>query len=86
MFYVYILKSEAQTRYYTGHTKDISRRVKQHNSGSVRSTKAYIPWRVVYTEIHATKQDAYRREMQIKSYKGGGAFRVLLHEKRGGVA
>ncbi len=46
MFFVYILRSTATGRYYYGHTKDLSKRIKQHNSGKVRSTKAYRPWEV----------------------------------------
>ncbi|PIY92779.1 MAG: endonuclease, partial [Candidatus Magasanikbacteria bacterium CG_4_10_14_0_8_um_filter_42_12] len=44
----------------------------------VRSTKSGVPWKLVYTELFNTKSDAYKREMQIKSYKGGNAFRELL--------
>jgi putative endonuclease len=78
MYNVYILESLVKKRYYIGHTGDIIRRMSEHNAGRNRSSKAYIPWKVVYTEEYPTKQEAYRREMQIKSYKGGRAFRDLL--------
>ena len=45
-------------------------RLKRHNRGKVRSTKAYIPWKVVYTEEFQTKSEAYQREMFFKSIDG----------------
>ena len=78
MFFVYILKSLENNSYYVGHSSDISARLKQHNNGRVRSTKAYRPWEVVYSEELETKSEAFKREMQIKSYKGGKAFKDLI--------
>ena len=78
MFYVYILRSKTRLRYYVGHTSNLRNRLNSHNAGDVISTKAYKPWEIVYTEKYNNKHDAYRREMQIKSYKGGRAFKALL--------
>ena len=75
---VYILKSLNFKRYYIGHSADIERRLVEHNSGKVRSTKAYMPWKIVYFDIKSTKKEAYAREMQIKSYKHGEAFKKLI--------
>ncbi len=85
MYYVYILKSPISSRHYIGHTSDLSQRLREHNSGKSRYTKAHTPWEIVYTETYTTKQDAYAREMQIKSYKGGRAFKALFSND-GGVA
>ena len=79
MFTVYILKSLNKDRYYVGFTADLTDRLRRHNSGSNKSTKFGIPWSVVYTEEFADKKLAWLRERQIKSYKGGEAFRKLLH-------
>ncbi len=84
MYTVYILKSRKAERYYVGYSADVEQRIKSHNGGKVRSTKAYRPWDVVYEEAHTTKQDAYRREHEIKSYKGGDAFRILVEEEKRG--
>ena len=77
-YFVYILKSIKTNRYYIGHTKDINVRLSQHNAGNVRSTKAFSPWKVVHFEEFSSKSEAYIREMKIKSYKGGEAFKKLL--------
>ncbi|MEK7652579.1 MAG: GIY-YIG nuclease family protein [Patescibacteria group bacterium] len=50
----------------------------EHNLGKVRSTKAYKPWEIIYTEKRNDKKDAYKREKQIKSYKHGEAFEKLI--------
>ncbi len=81
MYQVYILKSDAYARYYIGHSKDLVMRLKAHNSGKVRSTKAYRPWKIVYSEVCKDKHMAYSREFQIKSYKGGEAFKKLIEDK-----
>jgi len=87
MFVVYVLRSRITARYYIGHTSNLQNRLSKHNAGYVRSTKAYIPWEIVYSENFDSKSNAYRREMQIKSYKGGRAFKTLLNiESHGGVA
>ena len=78
MYFVYILQSEEGKNYYVGHAKDLGIRLKQQNDGKVTSTKSRRPWKIVHREKLETKQEAYRRELQIKSYKGGEAFRKLL--------
>ena len=79
MYYTYILKSQRNGRYYIGSTDNLDERLKRHNAGRNKSTKAGIPWKLIYSEMFATKQEAYRREMQIKSYKNGEAFKKLIN-------
>jgi len=69
--YVYILKSNNTERFYTGCTSNLLRRLKEHNSYKVRSTKSYAPWNIVYTESFESKSDAFRREKEIKSLNLG---------------
>ena len=78
MYTVYILYSDTLSQYYTGHTKDFKQRLIMHNNKKVKSTKAGVPWKVIYTEEYQTKSEAYRREMKIKSYKGGQEFKKLF--------
>ncbi|PWB38691.1 MAG: endonuclease [Parcubacteria group bacterium] len=81
MFIAYILKSIKFDAYYTGHCQNMHQRLLRHNKGLVKSTKRYAPWKLVHQEDFTTKNDAYRREMQIKSYKGGQAFKKLIDNK-----
>jgi len=70
MFTVYVLKSLVNGRMYTGFTEDIEERLGCHNSGKVRSTKAYKPYLLVYTEEFLDKTEARKRELFLKSGKG----------------
>ncbi len=70
MYYTYILKSIHFDRHYFGHTHDLDTRLKRHNQGKVRSTKAYRPWKIVYYETFSTRSEAFLREMFFKSVEG----------------
>jgi putative endonuclease len=78
MHYVYIIRSVKDGKYYIGETSDIITRLKYHNSGKQRSTKSRIPFELVFSEEYMTREEALRREKQIKSWKGGEAFKRLI--------
>ena len=80
MWTVYILKSISTGKFYIGCTSDLNRRLDEHNAGRNLSTKSRRPWSLVYSETFAEQDPAYAREKQIKSYKGGNAFRSLLNK------
>jgi len=82
MYKVYILHSEKNKKYYIGHTNNIQDRIRRHNRKLVNSTKSGCPWKIIYTEDFDNKNDAYRREFQIKAYKGGEAFKNLINMGR----
>jgi putative endonuclease len=65
-YYVYILKSLKDGKFYTGCTADLKKRLKQHNNGMVRSTKARRPLKLVYWETFTTRSEAMRRERYLK--------------------
>ncbi len=77
-FYAYVIQSKKHGRFYIGSCEDMTVRLERHNDGMTRSTKNGIPWIVKYTEIFETRSEAMRREKQIKSYKGGEAFKRLM--------
>ena len=82
MYVVYILQSINFDRFYIGHTVDLVKRIKEHNAGKTKSTKAYKPWKLVYTEDYNTKSEAFKREKEIKSYKSGYKFKELQNSER----
>jgi putative endonuclease len=69
MFYVYVLQSKVNKHYYIGSTKDISTRLARHNAGHTPSTKAYRPWKLIYSESFNTFSEAVKRELEIKGWK-----------------
>ena len=76
--YVYILQSKKDNKYYIGESADVYARLAYHNAGKQRSTKNRIPFVIVLIEEHETRELALQREKQIKSWKGGNAFKQLV--------
>lgn len=69
MNYTYILRCSDGT-YYTGWTNDIEKRVKAHNEGKgAKYTKTRRPVALMYYESFQTKEEAMRREWEIKHLK-----------------
>ena len=70
MFFAYILRSDKTRSNYYGHCKNLNDRLKYHNDGKVRSTKAKRPWKLLYSEQFNTRSEAYKRELFFKSRSG----------------
>ena len=78
MSFLYVLQNE-KSRYYVGITAlPPEERLRRHNSGHVSSTKLGRPWRLIYKESFATLGEARVKEKQIKSWKGGNAFKKFV--------
>lgn len=69
MSWVYILKSLKDGRYYVGSTTDLARRFAEHSRGDVRSTKAFLPFQLVFKQEFSTYAQARRLELRLKKYK-----------------
>ena len=76
--YVYILQSQKDGSLYIGSTTDLKRRLKEHNTGKVKSTKSKTPWKLVYYEAYLTEEIARKRE---KSLKNHGNLRRQLKDR-----
>jgi putative endonuclease len=70
MFYVYVIKSSKDGNIYVGHTNDLKERVKQHNSGQVKSTLLRRPFELIYYEASNILKDAIEREKSLKTGLG----------------
>jgi putative endonuclease len=81
MYYTYILKSKIKETYYIGSCSDLTIRLDRHNSGNSRSTKAFIPWEIVYYEQYDNKMDAMKREYFIKKQKSKKYIENLINSK-----
>jgi len=83
-YFVYILRSDLNGRFYVGFSGAPDRRLKEHNAGKVRSTKPYRPWCLVYHERYDDAPSAMRRERQLKSMKSASYLRRLIDEQSDG--
>jgi len=70
MYYIYILQSEKDKKFYTGYTKNLKLRFEQHQKGLVLSTKNRKPFTLIYYEACLNQQDATYREKYLKTYHG----------------
>jgi predicted GIY-YIG superfamily endonuclease len=77
MWYVYILRSVKDKDLYVGSTNNIRRRLNEHNSGKVDSTKCRIPFSL--EAYIAVKDQAIAIELE--QYFKTGSERALLQKR-----
>ena len=66
-FYVYVLKSKSKKPVtYVGYTKNLSKRIKLHNSGKGAKFTRGRTWKLIYKEAFKSKSKAISREYYIK--------------------
>jgi putative endonuclease len=68
-YFVYILKSLKDSRFYIGQTNNIEKRLERHLAGQVKSTKNRRPLILIHKEIYKTRPESMRRENYLKSLK-----------------
>lgn len=70
MYYVYVLRFDRDKMFYTGYSKDLKLRFKQHMKKLVQSTKERGKFKLIYYEACLDQQDATHREKYLKTYLG----------------
>lgn len=83
MYYLYILKSLKDGYGYIGTTKNLVKRLEQHNNGRVRSTASRRPFVVVYKEEFLTLSEARKKEWFLKCTPQGGKFKRKILDMAG---
>ena len=77
MFYVYILKNIKTGNLYIGYTSNLKRRLAEHKSGKVYTTKRLgTEVELIYYEAYRIKEDAEDREKSFK--KSGSVYNGLI--------
>lgn len=83
MYNIYILRC-ADSSLYCGQTKDLQRRMKEHNEDKYRSAK-YLrgkkPFTLVYVEKHKTLSQALKREYTIKQMTKKEKEQLIVNKK-----
>jgi putative endonuclease len=77
MWYVYILKSANDNNLYVGSMNDIDRRLTEHNSGKVDSTKNRMPLRL---KAYFAVRDK-PRAIALEQYLKAGSGRAFLQKR-----
>ena len=66
-WYVYILQSLKNGRYYIGSTENPEKRLAEHNGGKTKSIRYLTPFELKYKESYNTRVEARRREAYLKN-------------------
>ena len=71
-FFVYVAHNSVFNKIYIGQTNDLDKRIMEHNEkfGNHYTSKFSGNWKLIYKEEFKTRQEAIKREKQLKSYKG----------------
>jgi len=81
-FYVYILQC-TDGSFYTGYTKDLDERTRQHQNGKgAKYTKAHKPQTVEYVELFDTRSKAMKREREIKKLNHQQKLNLIVLQKK----
>lgn len=69
MYYVYIIRSTKEGKFYTGITNDIDRRLEEHDQGKVSTRTTYNrgPFELIHVEIVEDRISARKLEKFFKS-------------------
>lgn len=82
-FQVYVLEC-ADKSLYKGYSKDIDRRLKDHEEGKVSWTAPRRPVRLVYFEEYDTEAEAIKREDELKTGFGREWLKKILASRQAG--
>ena len=77
MWYVYILRSVTDSALYIGSTNDIERRLDEHNSGKVDSTRSRRPLNL---EAYVAVKDK-AKAIELEQYLKTGSGRAILNKR-----
>ncbi|GAB4329440.1 MAG: hypothetical protein Kow0037_04580 [Calditrichia bacterium] len=80
MFYVYVLLSEKDGKFYIGQTNNLEKRLSRHFNGYVKSTRHRRPLKLLFFEEHSNRNLAMNREEFLKSGLGHQFIKSKLKE------
>jgi putative endonuclease len=83
MYYVYLINSTKNNEIYIGYTNNLKRRLVEHNTNKSFSTKNSGHWTLTYYESYKSKEDAIRREHNLKYH--GQALNLLKKRLSGSL-
>ena len=77
-WFVYILQSLKNRRFYIGSTDSLERRLIEHNRGKTKSTRFLRPFELKYKERYNTRIEARQREFYLKKLKSKKYLEKLI--------
>jgi len=80
MFYVYLLESQKDGKYYIGQTSNLDERLSYHNSNRSKYTSNKGPWKLVGYKTFLTRGEAMKEEKRLKGMKNREYIKKVLTE------
>ena len=80
-WYVYALVSEQDGGLYIGISRDVERRMSQHNAGLQQSTRSRRPFDLIFREECTSSEHARKREKYYKSGVGREFLRGVARQR-----
>jgi putative endonuclease len=83
MFFVYILRTSANTL-YVGQTNNLEKRMDEHRSKTIKSSKyirSFESFELVYSEKYETRSEALKREYELKQLTKAQKEALILSSK-----
>lgn len=77
-YYIYVLLSLKDKKFYIGFTSYLKNRLSEHAKRNVRSTKDRRPLKLIHYEYFINKADAKAREVFLKSGFGRNQLKQSL--------
>ena len=74
MYFVYLLESQKDRKFYIGQTNNLDERLHYHNSGRSIYTKSRGPWILLASLNFKTRSEAMTEELRIKKLKNREAI------------
>ncbi|MBI4225123.1 MAG: GIY-YIG nuclease family protein [Candidatus Sungbacteria bacterium] len=83
-FYVYAIYNN-KGKVYIGHTVDMEKRLARHNNILPHKKSSFTykqgrSWRLLYSEEYSTREEARKRERQLKSSRGRDFIRHMIEK------
>ena len=68
-YFVYILESQKDNRFYSGQTNNLEKRIQDHNKGYSKYTKSFRPWKLFAYKKCTTRKESMALEKKLKNLK-----------------
>lgn len=72
VYFVYAIYNRKHNKFYIGQTFDVNKRVQEHNDKVLKGYTSRFDgeWELIYKEELPSRQEAIKRERQLKSFRG----------------
>jgi putative endonuclease len=85
-YYVYAIYNQSHKKIYIGQTINLEERLRLHNNGNFKNcytSRFNGEWVLIFSEMVENRQQALKREKQLKSYRGREFIKHKLAPLRG---